>query len=137
MILLTRGSRFAAIVRTIAPLTIVAMVAGVLRRFPPAQYSFYPRCPIYEAFHLQCPGCGATRAIAALLQGRLSEAMHLNALVTLLLPVAAAFGVGWYWRFVRREDDRWPRIPGAPVYVVLGAAAIFTVLRNLPLQRFQ
>ncbi|WP_179581321.1 DUF2752 domain-containing protein [Tunturiibacter gelidoferens] len=137
MIVLTRGSRVAAIVRTVVPLAIVGVVAGVLRRFPPAQYSFYPRCPIYEAFHLQCPGCGATRAVAALLQGRLNEAIHLNALITLLLPLAAAYGFGWYWRFVRREDDGWPRMPGAPVYVVLAVASIFTVLRNLPLRLFQ
>jgi hypothetical protein len=136
MILLIRGSRFAAILRTAVPLAIVAVVAGVLRCFPPAQYSFYPRCPIYEAVHLQCPGCGATRAVAALLHGRVSEAMHLNALITLLLPVAAAYGFGWYWRFVRCEEDRWPRVSHAAVYAALAASSIFTVLRNLPLRLF-
>jgi hypothetical protein len=136
MILLIRGSRFAAIVRTAAPLAIAGAVAGVLRCFPPAQYSFYPRCPIYEAFHLKCPGCGATRAVAALLNGRFSEAMHLNALTTLLLPVAAAYGLNWYWRFVRRGVYRGLPVPQEAVYVALAAASIFTVLRNLPFQLF-
>jgi hypothetical protein len=137
MIWQTRGGRVAAIVRAAAPLVIFGAVAEVLRSFPPAENSFYPRCPIYEAFDLKCPGCGATRALAALLQGRFGEAMHLNALVTLLLPVAAAYGFCWYWRFVRRGVYRGLAVPQEAVYAAVAAASIFTVLRNLPLRLFQ
>ena len=137
MIWLTRGGRVAAIVRAAAPLVIFGAVAEVLRSFPPAENSFYPRCPIYEAFDLKCPGCGATRALAALFQGRFGEAMHLNALVTLLLPVATAYGFYWYWRFVRRGGYRGLPVPQEAVYIALAAASVFTVLRNLPLRRFQ
>jgi hypothetical protein len=137
MIWLIRGGRVATIARATAPLGIVEAAAEVLRRFPPAQNSFYPRCPIYEAVHLQCPGCGSTRALAALLQGRFGEAMHWNALVTLLLPVAAAYGFCWYWRFVRRGAYRGRAVPQKAVYAALAAASIFTVLRNLPLRLFQ
>jgi len=119
------------------PLVILGSVAGALRRFPPTQYSFYPRCPLYEMFHLQCPGCGATRALAALLQGRIGEAMDFNALVTLLIPIVAALGMRWYLSFVRCEANLWPRIPPAAIYVSLAAASIFTVLRNLPHRLFQ
>jgi hypothetical protein len=133
MIWLIRG----AIARAAVPLAIVGAVAGVLRRFPPARNSFYPRCPIYEAFDLKCPGCGATRALAALLQGRFGEAMHLNALVTLLLPVFAAYSFYWYWRFVRRGIYRGLAVPQKAVYAAFAAASIFTVLRNLPLRLFQ
>ncbi|NYF91196.1 DUF2752 domain-containing protein [Tunturiibacter empetritectus] len=137
MIWLIRGDRVAAIVRAAAPLVILGAFAEILHRFPPAQNNFYPRCPIYEAFHLKCPGCGATRALAALLRGRFGEAMHLNALVTLLLPVAAAYGFYWYVRFVRRGVYRGLVVSQEAVYVALAAASIFTVLRNLPLQLFQ
>ncbi|MBB5342228.1 DUF2752 domain-containing protein [Tunturibacter empetritectus] len=141
MIWLIRGGRVAAIVRTAAPLAIVGTVFGVvsrvLRRFPPTQNSFYPRCPIYEALHLKCPGCGATRALAALLQGRFDEAMHLNAFAMLLLSVAAAYGLYWYWRFVRRGIYRGPNVSQEALYVALAAASVFTVLRNLPLRLLQ
>ncbi|WP_433969575.1 DUF2752 domain-containing protein [Tunturiibacter gelidiferens] len=116
---------------------IVGAVAGVLRRFSPAQNSLYPRCPIYEVVHLKCPGCGGTRALAALVQGRFIEAMHLNALTTLLLPIAAAYSFQWYWRFARSGVDRWPPVSHAAVYAALAASSIFTVLRNLPLRLFQ
>jgi hypothetical protein len=62
--------------------------------------------------------------------------MHLNALITFLLPLAAGYGLSWYWRFVRHEDDRWPRVSQAAVSVVLAAPSIFTVLRNLPVRLF-
>src|SRR5260370_11583354 len=98
MIRTAARSRIADILRTAVPSAIIALAAIILLRFPPAQYSFYPRCPIYELLHLQCPGCGATRAIAAVLHGHFLEAMSLNALITLLLPFAAAYGIPCSYR---------------------------------------
>jgi len=136
MISIARGC-FAEIVRAAAPLALVVTSAGVLLRFPPAQKSFYPECPIYESLHLQCPGCGATRALAALLHGNFNEAMHLNGLTTVLLPIAVIGGVRWYCRFVRREVDHWPQMPRVAIYAALAAAVMFSVVRNLPLGRLR
>ena len=131
MMLRTRG-RAADGLRAAAPVAVVLLVAGVLLRFPPTQYSFYPVCPVHEFLHLQCPGCGATRAVAALLRGDIAEAMHFNALVTLVFPFAAVYGVLCYRRFVERKTIHWPQPPRAVVYAAFGAAAIFTAIRNLP-----
>jgi hypothetical protein len=121
-----------AILRAAAPLALVTMGAGVLLRFPPVQNGFYPQCPLYESLHLLCPGCGATRALAALANGRFNEAMRLNGLTTLLLPIAAIGGFRWYCRFVHREVDHWPQVSRVAIYAALAAAMIFTVVRNLP-----
>jgi Protein of unknown function (DUF2752) len=118
------------------PPAIIAFATILLLRFPPAQYSFYPRCPIHELFHLQCPGCGTTRAIAALLRGHFTEAMSLNALITLLLPFAAAYGTLCYCRLLERKTLRWPQPPPAVIYAALAVATVFTVIRNLPLLAF-
>jgi hypothetical protein len=104
----------------------------VLLRFPPATGAFYPRCPIYSAFRMQCPGCGGTRALAALLHGHLREALGLNALVALLAPLAVGYGSLFYWRFLRREALRWPQVPQAAIYAGLIVAVLFAVQRNLP-----
>ncbi len=128
--------RIANTLRAAAPLAVILSAITILLRFPPAQSNCYPRCPIYEYLHLQCPGCGATRALAALLRGHFLEAMHCNALVTALLPIAAIYGVLCYRHFLRREDIRWQQIPQAMIYCALGIAAAFMVLRNLPLQLF-
>jgi len=130
------SSRTAIALRAAAPLALLATVAIMLLRLPPAQSSFYPRCPIYEYLHLQCPGCGATRALAALLRGHFREAIHFNALVTSLLPIAAAYSTIWYRRLLQGEATRWPQLPQPVLYCAFGIAATFTILRNLPLRVF-
>jgi uncharacterized protein DUF2752 len=132
MIPSTRG-RIANTLRAAAPLAIITLAATVLLRYPPAQNSFYPQCPIHEYLHLQCPGCGATRALAALLRGHLVEAIHFNALVTLLLPFATTYGILCYRRFLQRKILRWPQPPPAAIYAALALATVFTLVRNLPL----
>jgi hypothetical protein len=110
-----------------------AVVAAViLYRFPPVEYGFYPVCPVYEYLHLECPGCGTTRALAALLHGKLAEAWRLNALaVGFVLPLAAGYGVLAYVRAVRGGAFRWPQVPTPAMVAGVGVIAVFTVLRNL------
>jgi hypothetical protein len=129
-------NRIATISRAVAPPAVITLAAAVLLRFPPRQNSFYPRCPIFEYLHLQCPGCGVTRALAALLRGHLAEAIHFNALTTLLLPFAAAYGVLCYRRFLQHKALRWPQPPPTVIYAALALIAVFTVLRNLPRHAF-
>ncbi len=102
-----------------------AGAAAALYFAPPTASRFYPRCLFHDATGLLCPGCGATRALAALLHGHLAEAFHLNALIVALLPAALlylAFGVG---------RSRWPRIPVPVTSALVAAAFLFTVFRNL------
>ena len=129
-------SRIADTLRAAVPPALVALGAILLLRFPPARYSFYPRCPIHELLGLQCPGCGGTRAVAAVLHGRFIEAMNLNTLVTLLLPFAALYGILCYARVLQRKPLRWPAPPPAIIYTALTLATIFTVIRNLPPRSF-
>ena len=129
-------SRTADILPAVVPPAILAFAAILLLRFPPAQYSFYPQCPFHELLHLQCPGCGATRAIAAILHGNVIAAMNQNALITLLLPLAATYGILGYMRLLQRKSLRRPQPPPAIIYTALTLAAIFTIVRNLPPHAF-
>ena len=124
--------RAADILRAAVPPAIISFAAILLLRFPPAQYSFYPRCPLHQLLHLQCPGCGATRAVAAILRGHFMEALHFNALVTLLLPFAAVYGIFCYSRLLQRKPIRLSQPRPAVIYAALAVATVFTVVRNLP-----
>lgn len=129
-------SRIATGLRAGLPPSLAGLTLAVLRLFSPAQYSFYPRCPIFEYLHMECPGCGATRAVAALLHGRLAEAFHFNALVVLLLPGTAAYAILCYYRFLQRRPLRWPQMPPAAMCFACVVAVVFTIVRNLPLLFF-
>jgi hypothetical protein len=71
-----------------------------------------------------------------MLHGHFAEAMKLNALVTLLLPLAAAYCVFFYWRLLQGKAVRWPQPPPAITYAAFTVAAVFTLFRNLPLNSF-
>jgi hypothetical protein len=114
-----------------AALAAAVFVCALLLIYPPERAGFYPVCPIHEYLGIDCPGCGATRALAALLHGHFLDALRLNALFVLLLPVALAGAVECYRRAVRPGIFRWPQPPVAAVYATLAAAAIFTVARNV------
>jgi hypothetical protein len=92
--------------------------------FPPERYGFYPRCPFFEATGLLCPGCGGTRALAALLRGDFAGAWRLNALVVALLPFAAMLGI---LRLCRKEVTMPDRLWAGMGLIV----AAFTICRNL------
>ena len=102
----------------------------------PSRHAVYPQCLLYNATGLYCAGCGATRALYALLHGRLLYALHDNALFVAALPVllyVLATHALAAWR-----ANAWPRVHVQPSRVLwggMGAFALavgFMVLRNLP-----
>ena len=107
------------------------LLCAMLYAWPPAQSSFYPACPIHEWLHIECPGCGATRALAALLHGRVVEAMRLNALFVLLLPFGLGGAIECYRRAVREGEFRWPVVPRTAMYGTLVVMVGFMVVRNV------
>jgi Protein of unknown function (DUF2752) len=107
--------------RTFTGLAITGLLAAlaVIYRFPPTEYSFYPRCPIYLVTHWLCPGCGSTRALHALLHLDLPGALHYNALFTLLFPRTMRY-------------DQFPNlaIPRSATACLIATVVLFTVVRN-------
>lgn len=105
-------------------------VLAVVYRFPPAEHSFYPRCPFFALTHLLCPGCGGTRALHELLHLNLAGALHYNALLTVLAPFAMAWLVWCFYQVFRYDHFprvRWPRsIAFGLAFVFL----LFAVIRN-------
>jgi uncharacterized protein DUF2752 len=104
--------------------------AGVLYFFPPEIYHFYPQCPVFRYLHLYCPGCGATRALAALLHGEIRAAAHYNALVVLLIPPALYCLIKSYVGILRGYTFSWPQLSPAAINLILLAALFFAAVRN-------
>jgi len=109
-------------------------LALILFRFPPTEFSFYPRCPVLTLLSIQCPGCGTTRALAALVHGRFTEALHLNALTVCVLPATVLY---LSWRSVLGVEHAPSRHLAGPVMrrgmlcASFTVIAVFTIVRNL------
>jgi hypothetical protein len=104
----------------------------LLFRFPPATSAFYWTCPIHSVTGYLCPGCGGTRALAALLHGDVANAIRWNAMLVVLLPPAAAYTAVAYARAAAGRQHPWPPLPNGVMWTLLAGVCIFTLLRNIP-----
>jgi Protein of unknown function (DUF2752) len=99
--------------------------------FNPSTHGFYPVCLFHQLTGLNCPGCGGTRALYALLHGHWRLALKDNALFILSLVAA----VIWIARFAfqkSRNQQATFQLPPGILWGILVVAIIFTILRNLP-----
>jgi len=104
---------------------------AVVYFFNPGTHGFYPICLFHALTGWNCPGCGGTRSLYALLHGHLRAALRDNALFVILLAAAGARGI---W-FAARRTQRQPVgefLPTNFLWAALAVAVVFTVLRNLP-----
>ena len=108
-------------------LALGAVACVVLLVAPPGSphAKWLPKCMFYQWTGLYCPGCGATRALSAMLHGDVKASLHNNLLLFPLLALLAVLIVK----------------PGVslkrPVAVAIVAVILlFAILRNIPFAPF-
>jgi hypothetical protein len=99
--------------------------------FNPGTHGFYPVCLFHELTGLNCPGCGSTRALFALLHGHFQLALKDNALFLLTLAVLAFWGVRIFLQKLKHQPATFSASPKF-FLAFLVVAIVFGVLRNLP-----
>lgn len=94
-------------------------------------------CVFYQLTGLYCPGCGAGRALSAIVHGDFLAAFRYNVFFLIAFPVVAYYLLKQYIRFVFQKDP----LPFFNIRlstyncVMLGILA-FWILRNLPFLPF-
>ena len=102
----------------------------------PAETPWLPRCPTHLLTGLHCPGCGATRAVHALLHCDVSAALSMNALFVCGAPPAS---VAWLWHEFskcRRPSSHRKPLPARWIWAGVCVALAFMILRNIPTHPF-
>jgi hypothetical protein len=106
-------------------------------RYNPEVYDFFPECPFHKYIGLDCPGCGAQRAVYALLHGNFLQAVDYNVLLVLSVPfllIHLTLRVYAYLRKTHMIWDIWykPIVPKILLIVVV----LFWIVRNIPFVPF-
>jgi hypothetical protein len=115
----------------IAGLAGLAAATAYVGLVDPSDGGAYPVCPSQALFGIDCPACGGLRGTHALLNGNVVGALDHNLLLPLLLALPAAALALWLLPLAGRPSPR-VRLPRWSLVAAGAVAAVFTVLRNLP-----
>jgi hypothetical protein len=106
-------------------------IVAVVFFFNPGTHGFYPVCMFHSLTGLNCPGCGATRALYALLHGNFMLALKDNALFVMLLAVLTIWSTRLAFRKLKKQPDAF-NVPPKFLWTLLVVGIVFAVVRNLP-----
>jgi hypothetical protein len=122
---------------SVAVSAVFAVLAlGVLFFFDPSRYAIYPTCPFHQLTGLNCPGCGALRAVHQLIHGHLAAAFRLNPFIWIVLPVLLLAMAKNAIQQLRGAAPEPKMASSFWIWLLLAALILFTVLRNLPFAPF-
>ncbi len=110
---------------------LLVAVGVVLWRYEPAGQAFYPRCWMYSATGLKCPGCGVLRATHAMLRGDFQLAWSLNPLWVCYAPLMGWMGLAWVGGLFGFRLPN-PLLRPWALGVIGGLAMAYGIARNIP-----
>ncbi len=90
-----------------------------------------PECPTKMLTGLDCPACGGLRMVRALLTGHWSAAVHDNVVLLATMPFVLYVWARWLLAGLTGRAYSFA-LTRRGAYVVLGVAALWMVVRNLP-----
>lgn len=127
-------------VRKSSATVLVLIVVGIafsslLVADPNSKDSIFPPCLFKALTGLFCPGCGATRAMHALLHGDLRAALRMNSLLVLALPLLPLLALSNFNVALDRLPLVLRRLTDARPWA--GTVIAYFALRNLPWWPFQ
>jgi len=115
----------------------LAAVAFGIALYPPNEHSIYPRCQLHSLTGLHCPGCGTTRAVHSLLNGRIEQAIAWNPLALIVVPILAVALIRSLWSWAWERPAKPFRRSPAWIAAVIGTILVlFGILRNVPIEPF-
>jgi Protein of unknown function (DUF2752) len=111
-------------------------VALIVWFFRSRLMNLMPPCYFHRYTSLHCPGCGGRRCVTAVGQGRFFDALHMNALVVVLVAAAVLLLGRQVWREWRFGNGGIIDISSRSGWLIAWGIIAFWVLRNVPIWPF-
>lgn len=122
---------------TAAGLWAAALGAVAIAAFVnPSESPWLPRCIFHSLTGLNCPSCGATRALHHLVHGRILTALRCNAFFVLALPFLLYALLSITFEAFAGRGLPAPILRTRWIYALVAALVLFCILRNIPLVPF-
>lgn len=119
----------------IAMAVFVAIGIAIVAIFPPNDTPWYPVCMFHQLTGWHCPGCGLTRSLHALLNGRVMQSLAYNPLLVVGLCwtvwEAAARGVYLGLGVRKAGPANWM------IWSFVALLLLFGIVRNIPIAAFE
>ena len=112
-------------------LVIGVSIVTVLAMYSPYVYGFYPKCPTFLLFKVQCFLCGVTRSMYELLNGNIIAASKQNILFVISLPLLLYEGIRTYSATFFDYSLKAIPYPSWFWKVLIGILFIFMIWRNI------
>lgn len=112
----------------VIPLVAVTLLA--LISFFIIKYIQFPPCMFYKFTGIYCPGCGATRAVNALLHGDIMLSLRQNPIIIISLFFAVLLYIEPVVKALCKKDFRSPVRNFKVLTVVLIVWFIYNIIRN-------
>lgn len=127
---------FAWLWRLAPPVLLLVLAAGMLwfpQQLSELVGSLSPGCIFRRLTGLECPGCGGTRALRALICGEVWAALRYNPFIIAALPILLIEYLRSWWSYIRHADAPIARSRAYGILLQLFAAAtlLWFIARNL------
>ena len=109
-------------------LAILVVVVG--RTFAQSNYTEYLNCPSMLVFGVYCPFCGITRAMGALLSGKLLTAFIYNPAFVLFLPYFLYYDIATFIHIIKNKE----KLPNIHRWIIVTLCAVLVanwIFRNV------
>ena len=108
-------------------IVLITFVAMVLQHF-----ELVPSMPcwLHDLFHIYCIGCGGTRAMFALLQGKIVESLYYNPAVVLGFLLVLHYEIGVLITLFKRNGRRYYCTNLVPIVLYVIIIVVFSIVRN-------
>ena len=113
-------------------ITLFVVTAIVYYKFNPADNGWFPRCPVKLLTGWSCPGCGTQRAMHALLNGNIYEALRYNYFFVISIPYVLALVLSLVLKRQKKHGKISHYVEGQPLVVLyIVCFCSWFVIRNI------